>query len=180
MMNKAQTDVAYGFTTIRRADPQYDAMRLMNNVLGQYALGGRLGESIRERQGMAYYVSSSVDPNVIEGPLLIRAGVGPANVDRAVDSIDEELTRLLKDGVSAKELDDSRRYLIGSMPRALETNGAIATFLQTAEFFGLGADYDLRMPELLRSVTLDEVNAAARRVIDPARAAVVIAGPYEE
>jgi zinc protease len=180
MMNKAQTDIAYGFTTIRRADPAYEALRLMNNVLGQYALGGRLGDSIRERQGMAYYVSSAADPNVVEGPLLVRAGVSPANVDRAVASIDEELTRLVKDGVTESELDDSRRYLIGSMPRALETNAAIATFLQNSEFFGLGTDYDLRLPELLRAVTLDEVNGIARRVIDPARAAVVIAGPYQE
>ena len=180
MMDKALTDIAYGFTTIRRADPAYEALRLMNNVLGQYALGGRLGDSIRERQGMAYYVSSAADPNVIEGPLLIRAGISPANVDRAVASIDEELTRLVRDGVTAKELDDSRRYLIGSMPRALETNAAIATFLQNAEFFGLGTDYDLRMPELLRAVTLDDVNSVARRVIDPSCAAVVIAGPYEE
>jgi zinc protease len=180
MMNKAQTDIAYGFTTIRRADPAYEALRLMNNVLGQYAIGGRLGDSIRERQGMAYYVSSAADPNVIDGPLLIRAGIGPANVDRAVASIDEELTRLVEDGVTAKELDDSRQYLIGSMPRALETNAAIATFLQNAEFFGLGTDYDLRTPELLRAVTLDDVNEVARRVIDPARAALVIAGPYEE
>ena len=70
-------------------------------------------------------------------------------------------------------------YMIGSLPRALETNAAIATFLQSAEFFSLGVDYDVRLPDLLRAVTLDEVNAAARRVIDPARAAVVIAGPYE-
>jgi zinc protease len=180
MMNKAQADLAYGFTTIRRADPAYEALRLMNNVLGQYALGGRLGDSIRERQGMAYYVSSAVDPNVIEGPLVIRAGVSHANVDRAVTSIDEELTRLVESGISAKELDDSRQYLVGSMPRALETNAAIATFLQSAEFFGLGTDYDLRMPALLRGVTLDEVNAVARRTIDPARATVVIAGPYDE
>ena len=180
MMNKAQTEIAYGFTTIRRADPAYEALRLMNNVLGQYALGGRLGDSIRERQGMAYYVSSAVDPNVIEGPLLIRAGVGPADVDRAVASIDEELTRLVRDGLTAKEIDDSRRYLIGSMPRALETNAGIATFLQAAEFFGLGTDYDVRTPELLREVTLDEVNTVARRVIDPARATLVIAGPYSE
>jgi zinc protease len=179
MMNKAQADIAYGFTTIRRADPAYDAFRLMNNVLGQYALGGRLGDSIRERQGMAYYVSSAFDANVIEGPLLIRAGVSPANVDRAVASIDEELSRLVKDGITSKELDDSRRYLIGSMPRALETNAGIATFLQQAEFFGLGLDYDLRVPDLLRAVTLDAANEAARR-LDPERATVVIAGPYQD
>ena len=63
----------------------------MNNALGQYAIGGRLGDSIRERQGMAYYVSSTLDANVADGPLVIRAGVSPANVDRAVASIDEEI-----------------------------------------------------------------------------------------
>ena len=60
----------------------------------------------------------------------------------------------------------------------LETNQAIATFLHTAEFFGLGLDHDLRLPKLLDSVTLDAVNAAARRTLDPSRAAVVVAGPY--
>ena len=67
MMNKVQADIAYGVTTITRADPAYYAFWLMNNVFGQYAIGGRLGDSIRERQGMAYYVSSSFDakPNVV-------------------------------------------------------------------------------------------------------------------
>jgi zinc protease len=179
MMNKAQADIAYGFTTITRRDPDYYAFWLMNNVLGQYALGGRLGDSIRERQGMAYYVSSSFDANVAEGPLVIRAGVSPANVDRAVASIDEEIAKLITDGITAKELDESRRYLVGSIPRALETNAAIANFVQIAEFFGLGLDYDVRLPDLLGAVTLEQANAAARRALAPDRATVVIAGPYE-
>jgi zinc protease len=179
MMNKAQADIAYGFTAIRRRDPAYYAFWLMNNALGQYSIGGRLGDSIRERQGMAYYVSSSLDANVVEGPLVIRAGVSPANVDRAVRSIDEELVLLLRDGLTAKELDESRRYLIGSMPRALETNAGIAAFLQAEEFFDLGLDYDMRLPDLLRAVTLDEANAAAR-ALDPGRATIVIAGPYTD
>jgi zinc protease len=180
MMNKAQADIAYGFVSIARSDPRYYACWLANHVIGQYAIGGRLGDSIRERQGMAYYVSSSFDPNVVEGPLAIRAGVSPKNVDRAVASIDEELTRLRRDGLTAKELDESQRYLIGSMPRALETNGSIAGFLQSAEFFGLGLDYDERLPGLLRAVTLDDANAAARQAVDPDRATIVIAGPYAD
>jgi zinc protease len=179
MMNKAQTDIAYGFTAIGRLHPAYYAFWLMNHALGQYALGGRLGDSIRERQGMAYYVSSIFDANVSDGPLMIRAGVSPANVDRAVASIDFELARLRADGLTRKELNDSRQYLIGAMPRALETNAGIASFLQTAEFFGLGLDYDRRLPGLLGAVTLDDVHAAARRTIDPDRATIVIAGPYE-
>jgi zinc protease len=152
----------------------------MNNVFGQYAMGGRLGDSIRERQGMAYYVSSSFDANVAEGPLVIRAGVSPANVDRAVSSIDHEIRLLLTKGITEKELDESKRFLIGSIPRALETNAAIAAFVQTAEFFNLGLDYDLRLPDLLSAVTLEEANAAARRALDPERATIVIAGPYAE
>src|SRR5262249_14536443 len=180
MMNKAQADIAYGFTTITRRDPDYYAFWLMNNVFGQYSMGGRLGDSIRERQGMAYYASSSLDANVAEGPLVVRAGVSPANVDRAVRSIDEEISKLLADGVTPKELDESRRYLIGSIPRALETNAAIANFIQVAHFFELGLDYDQRLPDLLGAVTLDQVNAAARRALHPDRATLVVAGPYEE
>jgi zinc protease len=180
MMNKSQADIAYGFTTMTRRDPAYYALWLMNNAFGQYAIGGRLGDSIRERQGMAYYVSSSLDANLVEGPLAIRAGVGPANVDRAIASIDEEVARLVRDGLTPKELDESRRYLIGSIPRALETNAAIANFLQTGEFFGLGLDYDVRLPTLLGAVTIDDVHAVARRALSPDRATVVIAGPYED
>ncbi|MGH9253723.1 MAG: M16 family metallopeptidase [Vicinamibacterales bacterium] len=178
MMNKAQADVAYGFVSIRRSDPGYYAYWLMNNILGQYSLGGRLGDSIRERQGMAYYVFSSLDANVIPGPLTIRAGVSPANVDRAVTSIDEELARLADVGPTDAEIAESKQYLVASMPRTLETNAGIATFLQTEEFFGLGLDYDVRVPDLLMAVTRDEVHQAARRTLAPAHATVVVAGPY--
>src|SRR5262249_37827737 len=156
-------DIAYAFTTITRADETYYAMLLLNNALGEYALGGRLGDSVRERQGMAYYVSSTFNANVAEGPLTIPAGVSSANVDRAVRSIDDELGRLLADGLTEQELTESRQYLIGSLPRALETNGAIAEFLQTAEFFDLGLDFDRRLPGLLRAVTLDQTTELARR-----------------
>jgi zinc protease len=179
MMNKVQADIAYGFTTVVRSDPSYYACTLMNNALGQYGIGGRLGDSIRERQGMAYYVFSSFDANVVEGPLVVRAGVNPANVERAIKSIDDEMRRMARDGLTPEELADCKQYLIGSIPRLLETNGAIATFLHTAEFFGLGLDHDLRLPALLSSVTLDDVNAAARTSLDVSRASVVVAGPYQ-
>jgi zinc protease len=178
MMNKAQADIAYGFTTITRSDPAFYAYWLMNNILGEYSIGGRLGDSIRERQGMAYYVFSALDANVIPGPLLVRAGVNPANVDRALASIDEEIARMAAEGPTDRELAESRQFLVGSLPRRLETNVGIANFLQMVEFFDLGMDYDVRVPELVGRVTRDEVHAAARAVLDPSRAAVVVAGPY--
>jgi zinc protease len=54
MPDKSQSDIAYGFTSISRLDPTYCNHWVMNNILGQFGLGGRLAENIRERQGMAY------------------------------------------------------------------------------------------------------------------------------
>jgi zinc protease len=177
MPGKPQADIAYGFTTISRLDPRYYAYWTMNNVLGQFGLGGRLADNIRERQGMAYYAFSSFDPSVGEGPLVVRAGVDPRNVARAIDAIDTEVRQLGENGPTVQELEESRAYLIGSIPRLLETNHSIAGFLQGCEQFSLGLDYDRRLPDLLHSVTISEVASAAAEVLRPERAAVAVAGP---
>jgi zinc protease len=177
MPGKAQTDIAYGFTTIRRLDPRYYAYWMMNNILGQFGLGGRLADNIRERQGMAYYAFSSFDPSAGEGPLVVRAGVDPRNVDRAVAAIDAEVQALGEHGPTQREVDETRSYLIGSIPRMLETNHSIAGFLQGCEQFGLGMDYDRRLPGLLEAVTVDEITAAAAEVLHPERASIALAGP---
>ncbi len=174
---KSQSDIAYGFTSISRLDPTYCHHWVMNNILGQFGLGGRLAENIRERQGMAYYAYSAFDPSLGPGPLVIRAGVDPGNVERTLAAIDEEVGALGRDGATERELSETRQFLIGSIPRLLETNPSIALFLQTAEFFGLGLDYDRRLPALLQAVTLDDVHAAAASVLHPERACVAVAGP---
>jgi zinc protease len=179
MMNKSQADIAYGFNTISRRDPAYYAFSLVNNVLGQYAMGGRLGDNIRERQGMAYYVFSAFEPNLGEGPLVIRAGVNPENVDRTIAAIDDEVRLMAEAGVTGKELADSTRYLVGSLPRTLETSAGIAGFLLSCEQFGLGMDHDLRLPALIGGVTLADANDLARRFLAPERATITVAGPYE-
>ena len=178
MADKAQAEIAYGWVGIARRDPAYEAVTVLNTILGQFALGGRLGDNIRERQGMAYHVSSDLDATLGAGPLTIRAGVAAANVERTIAAIDAEVIALRRDGVTARELEDTQQYLVGSMPRALETSEGIARFLQRAELFGLGLDYDVQMPARIRAVTRAEVHAAAERWLDPAVATMVVAGPY--
>ncbi len=177
MVGKSQTDIAYGFTTISRLDPRYYAYWMMNNILGQFGLGGRLADNIRERQGMAYYAFSSFDPTVGEGPLVVRAGVDPSNVQRTIDAIDAEVRALGEDGPTEIEVDETRGYLVGSIPRLLETNYSIAAFLQSTEQFGLGLDYDRRLAALIEAVTIDEIRSAAEDVLRPERASIAIAGP---
>ena len=179
MPGKPQSDIGYGFTAVRRLDPRYYAYWMMNNILGQFGLGGRLADNIRERQGMAYYAYSTLEPRVSEGPLIIRAGVDPSNVDRALDAIDREVRDLGRTGPTATEFEDTRQSLIGSIPRMLETNDGIGEFLLGVEQFGLGLDHDRRLPDLLGAVTIDDVHEAAAELLDPSRASIVIAGPPE-
>ena len=178
MPAKAQADIAYGFVTIARTDPRYHAFAVVNNILGQYGLGGRIGDRVRERHGLAYYAYSVFDPHVLPGPLMIRAGVDGAAVDRTLAIIDEEVARMAAEGPTDAELEDARRFLVGSIPRMLETNAGIAQFLQMIEQFGLGLDYDVRLPALIGAVTREAAHEAAR-LLSPDRAAVVVAGPYD-
>ena len=179
MPGKTQSDIGYGFTAIRRLDPRYYAYWMMNNVLGQFGLGGRLADNIRERQGMAYYAYSTLEARSSEGPLIIRAGVDPGNVERTLEAIDHEVAELARTGPTVAEFEDTRESLIGSIPRMLETNEGIGEFLLAAEQFDLGLDHDRQLPGLLRAVTLEDVHQAAAEILDPSRASIVIAGPAE-
>ena len=178
MMNKAQADVVYGCVGVRRSDPDYTTISVMNNALGQYAIGGKLGDSIRERQGMAYYVYSSLDATLGQGPFAIRAGVAGPNVEKTIASIDAELTQVIEQGFTEQEIEESKSYMIGSLPRQLETNAGIASFLLQCDLFDLGMDYDVRLPGLISAVTQDAAHAAARRLLDSARATIAVAGPW--
>jgi zinc protease len=111
---------------------------------------------------------------------MIRAGVAAENVARTIASIDTELDLIRSEGFSEKEIAESKQYLVGSLPRQLETNAGIAAFLLNAELFDLGPDYDQRLPDLVRGVTRDAAVDAARRLFDPRGATVVVAGPSAE
>jgi zinc protease len=180
MPAKAQADIALGHPGIRRNHPDYYAVAVMNMILGRFAMGGRLGTSVREEQGMAYYTYSTFEASFGPGPFVVRAGVHPDNVDAAIDSIVAELRRISTERVLEKELDDAASALIRSLPRALETNEGLATILHSIEQYNLGLDYLERYPRLIGAIGVDEILAAARDHIHPDQLGVSIAGPYSD
>jgi len=88
------------------------------------------------------------------------------------------LTAVLEQGFTQQEIDESKSYMIGAIPRQLETNAAIASFLLSVETFDLGLDYDERLPGLIGAITKDAADAAARKLLDPKRATIAVAGPW--
>lgn len=176
LAGKIQSDIVLGTPGLARADPAYYDTMVANLILGQLGLMGRLGDSVRERQGMAYYAYSDLRAGLLAGPWWVRAGVNPKNEERAIASILEEIRRFQEHGPEAAELADARDFLIGSMAVRLETNAGIAQTLADIELYGLGLDYLERYPEIIRSVTPDTLAHAAQRLSTRAYY-VAVAGP---
>lgn len=174
---KAQSDIVMGTNGPRRKDPDYMAAALGNSVLGQFGMMGRVGKSVREVSGLAYYVYSNLSSGIGPGSWAVNAGVNPGNVRKATDLIVEELKRFVRDGVTREELKDSKANFIGRLPLSFESNSGVATALVNMERYGLGFDYYRTYDERVRAVTDEDVIEVARKYIDPERLAIAVAGP---
>ncbi len=178
LKGKTQADIAIGILPgIRRLSPDLPAALVMNSGLGEFGIGGRLGREVREKSGLAYYAHSYFAAGLGRGPLLIRAGVAPQAVGRAVALLRRTIEGVRRRGLRPAEIRDARQALAAAAPRRLETNPGSASFLAECEFHGLGIDYASRLPGLYRSVKPREVEAAARAYLDLDRHVLVVAGP---
>lgn len=174
---KPQADVAFGFPGLPRRSPDLPAALVLNSILGEFGLGGRLGRTVREEAGLAYYAYSALLPGLCAGPLVVRSGVANERVSRVIALIMKTLRRMIDKGVTPAEMRDSRQALSASIPRRLETGPQAAAWFADIEFYGLGLDYPERLPALIRAVTRDQVQAMARRHLTLGRHVLVVAGP---
>jgi zinc protease len=177
---KSQSDLLWAVHGLARSAPDYYAASVANMILGRLGIGGRLGDNVRERQGLAYSCGSGLDTDVIAGPWAVFAGVNPANVDRALAAIVEEIGRFCANGPTEAEMSDAQDYMTGSLVLGLETNDGIAGTLLGIERFNLGLDYIRRYPAIIRAITAEEVVQAARRYLSTTDYVAVVAGPARE
>ncbi|HEX5167129.1 MAG TPA: pitrilysin family protein, partial [Thermomicrobiales bacterium] len=174
---KSQADIAIGGITIPRLNPDFYALNVANLILGRLGLMGRLGESVRERQGLAYYAFSGLEVGLGTGFWSARAGVNPENVERAIETILEEVRAFLKDGPTSDEFSDAIGNLTGSLPLGLETVGSIASIIADIGFFDLGLDYLQRYRATIRALTPEQLVETMRRYVDPDRLAIAVVEP---
>ncbi len=97
---KSQSDLVIGMVGPGRRDPEYFPASLGNSILGQFGMMGRIGDVVREKSGLAYYASSSLSAGMGPGSWEVSAGVNPKNLDKAIDLIEKELRRFIKNGVT--------------------------------------------------------------------------------
>lgn len=173
---KSQSDLVMGTLGPKRHAPDYLTASIGNNILGQFGMMGRIGDSVREKAGLAYYASTSVNSWIEAGSWEVSAGVNPANLDKAVQLIILELERFCSEPVTIAELEDSKSNYIGRLPLSLESNSGVANSILNLERFNLGLDYLQRYPGLVNAITPEKILETAQRYINPMNLIIVSAG----
>jgi len=174
---KTQSDLILGTIGPSRFAPDYQAANVANSIFGQFGMMGRIGDVVREREGMAYYAYSQLEGGTGPGAWSVAAGVNPSNVERAVDLCREEIRHLVEEPVSEEELDENQSYMTGRLPLQLESNEGLASTLHSMEVYGLGLDYLVNYHDMIYGLTRDDLHEAAKHYLNPDALVVSVAGP---
>jgi zinc protease len=174
-----QSRIAFAHEGIRRDDPDYYAASLVNYILGGGSFASRLYAEVREKRGLAYGVSSYLQP--MDHGALVAGGLGTSNasVGKALSVVREEWRRMAEDGPTAAELADAKTYMTGSFPLRLSSTGNIAGMLVAMQLEELSIDYMDRRIELIEKVTPEQAKRVARELLNPEALAVVVVGKPE-
>ncbi len=177
MPGKTQSDLMLGVPGPARRHPQFLTARMANNILGVFGMGGRIGNQVREKHGMAYYAASEVEGGLGPGAWYAYAGVNPANLEKSVELIVREIGKFTSRQVTEQELADNKALFIGRLPLSLETNSGVAGSISNMELHDLGLDYLQRFPSMIQAITRDEVLEVTREFLSPKAYALAVAGP---
>lgn len=179
MPSKSQSDLVLGFVGLDRRSPHFYAAHVGNVILGRLGLGGRLGETVRETHGLAYYINANLRAGLGRGAWSILSGVNGSSVKKVVDLILSVLRRFTQEPIPEQELNDAKSYMSGVLPLQLASNEGIAGTLLYIERHQLGEDYIIRYPDLINAVTADEILATAQAYIVPENVTLAVAGDYK-
>ncbi len=177
--DKSEADIMIGVAGPPRRSPDFLVASLGNNILGQFGMYGRIGESVREKSGLAYHASSSLSGGIGPGPWLFLAGVDPNNIEKVIELMRQEIGRFIREPVTNEELADSQANYIGRLPLSLESNAGVASALLNLERYSLGLDYYQRYPDLIRAITPAEILETAQRYLHPDCLAIATAGSFD-
>lgn len=180
IQEKNQMDLLLGCHGPARNSPDFLPVYLGNDILGQFGMLGRIGEAVRIKSGLAYYAGSSLNSWREGGDWEFMAGVNPANAEKAITLIKQEISRFIDQPVTEEELNDSKSHLSGRLALSLESNAGLANAILTMEYFELGLDYYQNYARLLNEISARQILESSRRYLDVNRLVIVSAGTLQK
>lgn len=182
MPQAAQLHFYMGHSGITRDNPDFYKILVMDYVLGTGpGFTDRLSARLRDREGLAYTVSANVSTSAADQPGLFTCYIGtdPGNFAKVKGLFLEELNRIRDEKPKDEEVEDAKKYLLGNLPFQLTSNNRIAGQLIYAERYHLGFGFLDDYRKQVAAVTAADVQAMAKKYIDPKRLVLVAAGALD-
>lgn len=159
-----QTHLMLGFLDVPIGDVLNPSLAVINTALSRQ--GGRLFTILRDEKGLAYVVSSFRFNGPETGAFAIYMACDPQKVDMAKGGIMEILKDISENGLTQKEIEESRSYILGSMLIEEQYSAQVALKTALDEMLGLGFNYMEIFKEKIKQVTAEDIKVAAKKIFD--------------
>ena len=174
-----QVHLAMGTRAYHWGHPDHEAASLLSIILGG-TMSSRLFTSVRERKGLCYYIRAGLSTFEDTGDFAVSAGVDLARVELALKTIQGELEKARRRGVTAEELTRAKEYLRGKVVLDLEDSESIADWYGKQHLFqGSLKTPEERLKKYMR-VNLADVARVAKALLDTRQYALAMIGPYKD
>jgi zinc protease len=159
----------------------YPALLLGNYIFGGGSLSSRLATRVRQKEGLSYSVGSGLGVSAQDerASFSISAIVNPQNLGKLEATVQDELDKLLREGVTADELEKARQGFLQAQKVGRASDPALAGSLGGLRYLGRTMAWDAELEKKIAALTPDQVNAALRKHIDPKKLVAVAAGDFE-
>ena len=180
--DKANATYIAGLVLPLRDDaPDYPSLVIGNYILGSGALSSRLGDRIRQKEGLSYGVNSGMSASSWDERAIFSMSAisNPKNVPRVEVAAQEELARLLRDGVTQEELNKAREGYLQARMIGRADDQSLAGMLSRLRSLDRTAAFEAEMDRNIQALTPDQVNAALKKHINPDNLFIVVAGSFK-
>jgi zinc protease len=181
--DKANAIYVAGFVfPLRDTDPDNAALELANFILGGNTLASRLGDRVRQKEGLSYGVQSNYGADARDkyARFMMAAICNPKNIDKVDKAMLEELQRMLKDGITEAELRETKKAFLAQLKQLRASDAGLAGVIQAELYVGRGIDYYGGLEKKIEALTIEEVNSAFRKHIDPKKLVIIRAGDFKK
>ncbi|MGX9356392.1 M16 family metallopeptidase [Roseobacteraceae bacterium S113] len=174
-----QAVALFGHPGIERDHPDFLAAFVVNAIFGGGGFEARLMNEVREKRGLTYGIYSYLAPKQHADLFLGQFSSANDRIAEAIDVIGEEWAKIASEGVTQEELEEVQTYLTGAYPLRFDGNGRIANILVGMQADAFPIDYVVERNDLVRALTLEDVNRVAAEMFKPDALAFVIVGQPE-
>jgi zinc protease len=159
-------------------DADYPALVVADHIFGGAGLKSRLMTRIRQKDGLSYGGASQLSAGDIDraGSWSVSAIAAPQNISKLDIAIREELARAVKQGFTAQELAGAKTGILQERLQNRSQDGILAQGWASYLYLGRTFEWSKQFEQKIAALTLEQVNAAFRKAVDPAKLSVVTAG----